>query len=124
MTPAPGDEAAIVGGPGERNGLLKKPRLTNVPLFVCCGKSFVPFLYGTHYRKIFNLTTVPDFVSVVTPAPGDEAAIVGDLGEETALLGASFMDGNVPASARKKFFSSPRNLQAYSFKPGEIILLL
>lgn len=50
---------------------------------------------------------------------GDEAAIVGDLGEETGLLGASFMSSRVPASARKKFFSNPRNLQAYSFKPGK-----
>ncbi len=43
---------------------------------------------------------------------------MGDLGEETGLLGASFMDSRVPASARKKFFSNLRNLQAYSFKPG------
>ena len=43
---------------------------------------------------------------------------MGDLGEETGLLGASFMDSRVPASARKKFFNNPRNLQAYSFKPG------
>lgn len=50
---------------------------------------------------------------------GDEAAIVGDLGEETGLLGASFMDSRVPASARKKFFSNLRNLQTYSFKPGK-----
>ncbi|CAM9188942.1 unnamed protein product [Scytosiphon promiscuus] len=53
-------------------------------------------------------------------APGDEAAIVGDLGEETGLLGASFMNSRVPASARKKFFSNPRNLQAYSYKPGVV----
>lgn len=52
--------------------------------------------------------------------PGDEAAIVGDLGEETGQLGASFMDSRVPASARKKFFSNPRNLRAYSFKPGVV----
>lgn len=45
---------------------------------------------------------------------------MGDLGEETGLLGASFMNSRVPASARKKFFSNPRNLQAYSFKPGEV----
>eukprot|EP00752_Nemacystus_decipiens_P009692 g8658.t2 len=53
-------------------------------------------------------------------APGDEAAIVGDLGEETGLLGASFMDSRVPASARKRFFNNTRNLQAYSFKPGVV----
>ena len=49
---------------------------------------------------------------------GDECAIVGDLDEETALLGGSFIERRVPASARKKFFSNPRNLKAYSFKPG------
>lgn len=43
---------------------------------------------------------------------------MGELGEETALLGGSFLDSRVPASVRKRFFSSPRNLQAYSFKPG------
>lgn len=47
---------------------------------------------------------------------------MGDLGEETGLLGASFMDSRVPASARKKFFNNPRNLQAYSFKPGTKII--
>lgn len=52
-------------------------------------------------------------------SPGDEVAIVGDLGEETGLLGESFMGSRVPSSARKKFFNNPRNLKAYSFKPGE-----
>lgn len=46
---------------------------------------------------------------------------MGDLVEETALLGGSFIGGRVPASARKKFFSNPRNLQAYSFKPGRCL---
>lgn len=65
------------------------------------------------------LAFAADYFLWCSMEPGDEAAIVGDLGEETALLGASFMDRRVPASARKKFFSSPRNLKAYSFKPGE-----
>ena len=43
---------------------------------------------------------------------------MGDLDEETALLGGSFMERRVPASARKKFFANPHNLKAYSYKPG------
>ncbi|CAM9289874.1 unnamed protein product [Ectocarpus fasciculatus] len=58
--------------------------------------------------------------SMRAEAPGDEVAIVGDLGEETGLLGESFMDSRVPSSARKKFFNNPRNLKAYSFKPGVV----
>ncbi|CAM9945118.1 unnamed protein product, partial [Ascophyllum nodosum] len=58
--------------------------------------------------------------SIRAEEPGDECAIVGDLDEETALLGGSFIERRVPASARKKFFSNPRNLKAYSFKPGVV----
>ena len=50
-------------------------------------------------------------------------AVVGDLDEETALLGGSFMERRVPASARKKFFSNPRD-STRSSPVGDMILLL
>ncbi|CAN0434464.1 unnamed protein product [Ascophyllum nodosum] len=59
--------------------------------------------------------------SIRAEEPGERScAIVGDLDEETALLGGSFMERRVPASARKKFFANPHNLKAYSYKPGVV----
>mmetsp|Transcript_31648 Transcript_31648/g.41824 ORF Transcript_31648/g.41824 Transcript_31648/m.41824 type:complete len:748 (-) Transcript_31648:124-2367(-) len=56
--------------------------------------------------------------TVMVERHGMESPVSGELEENTTLLGGLFTEGAVPASARKRFFSKPRNLQQYYFEPG------